>query len=102
MFLAGVSVCRPDRDHEKGGYTAAVADRWPEKEVFFWVYTDFYKWSLLSQAGKLALLVSTKCNGFGIVDLCHSLSSCDILFPYSSYAYLYTSICMICLLRFSS
>ncbi len=29
-----------------------------EKEHYFWVYTDFYKWSLLSQAGKLALLVN--------------------------------------------
>lgn len=29
-----------------------------EKQVAFWVYTDFYKWSLLSQNGKLALLVN--------------------------------------------
>jgi hypothetical protein len=27
-------------------------------EHYFWVYTDFYKWSLLSQSGKLALLVN--------------------------------------------
>lgn len=29
-----------------------------EKERCFWVYTDFYKWSLLSQNGKIALLVN--------------------------------------------
>mmetsp|Transcript_20592 Transcript_20592/g.34484 ORF Transcript_20592/g.34484 Transcript_20592/m.34484 type:complete len:1027 (+) Transcript_20592:169-3249(+) len=29
-----------------------------EFEHYFWVYTDFYKWSLLSQSGKLALLVN--------------------------------------------
>jgi len=29
-----------------------------EVEHYFWVYTDFYKWSLLSQSGKLALLVN--------------------------------------------
>jgi hypothetical protein len=29
-----------------------------EIEHYFWVYTDFYKWSLLSQSGKLALLVN--------------------------------------------
>jgi hypothetical protein len=28
------------------------------KQQCFWVYTDFYKWSLLSQNGKLALLVN--------------------------------------------
>lgn len=28
------------------------------KRQCFWVYTDFYKWSLLSQNGKLALLVN--------------------------------------------
>jgi hypothetical protein len=27
-------------------------------ERFFWVYTDFYKWSLLSQYGKLALQIN--------------------------------------------
>jgi hypothetical protein len=27
-------------------------------EHYFWAYTDFFKWSLLSQAGKLALLVN--------------------------------------------
>jgi hypothetical protein len=30
----------------------------PDVEHYFWVYTDFYKWSLLSQVGKLALLVN--------------------------------------------
>jgi hypothetical protein len=41
----GVSVCAPDRNGV-------------EKEHFFWVYTDFYKWSLVSQTNKLALLVN--------------------------------------------
>ena len=27
-------------------------------ERFFWVYTDFYKWSILSQHGKVALLLN--------------------------------------------
>lgn len=27
-------------------------------ERFFWVYTDFYKWSTLSQHGKVALLLN--------------------------------------------
>lgn len=44
----GISVCSPDPNAKDGG----------EKEHYFWVYTDFYKWSLLSQAGKLALLVN--------------------------------------------
>lgn len=42
----GVAVCAPDN------VTGL------EKQIFFWVYTDFYKWSLLSQQGKLALLVN--------------------------------------------
>lgn len=59
----GISVCIPDLTTKNSGaksnfdpssLTAAV----PEKEVFFWVYTDFYKWSLLSQNGKLALLIN--------------------------------------------
>ena len=29
-----------------------------ERQHAFWIYTDFYKWSLLSQQGKLALLVN--------------------------------------------
>ena len=29
-----------------------------DKQYYFWIYTDFYKWSLLSQQGKLALLVN--------------------------------------------
>lgn len=43
----GVSVCCPDVNKSD-----------VEKEHYFWVYTDFYKWSLLSQAGKPALLVN--------------------------------------------
>jgi len=45
----GVCVCIPD---------TASKDSSAQKEVYFWVYTDFYKWSLVSQAGKLALLVN--------------------------------------------
>jgi len=30
----------------------------PDHEHYFWAYTDFYKWSLLSQHGKLALLIN--------------------------------------------
>lgn len=44
----GVSVCTPVPGSKDGS----------EKEHFFWVYTDFYKWSLLSQDKKLALLVN--------------------------------------------
>ena len=44
----GISVCSPDFSRKDGS----------EKEFYFWVYTDFYKWSLLSQGGKLALLVN--------------------------------------------
>ena len=44
----GISVCSPDYTKKDGS----------EKEFYFWVYTDFYKWSLLSQGGKLALLVN--------------------------------------------
>jgi hypothetical protein len=29
-----------------------------DHENYFWAYTDFYKWSLLSQSGKLALLIN--------------------------------------------
>lgn len=42
----GISVCAPD-------YNTGV-----ERQFHFWIYTDFYKWSLLSQQGKLALLVN--------------------------------------------
>ena len=38
--------------------TTPGAKEGQEIEHYFWVYTDFYKWSLLSQAGKLALLVN--------------------------------------------
>ena len=56
----GVSVCTPDssggqHSSSQAAYTGAGG---PECEVNFWVYTDFYKWSLLSQGGKLALLVN--------------------------------------------
>jgi hypothetical protein len=57
----GVSVCVPDQDKTKASYTNAVKEQLgvaPEREVYFWVYTDFYKWSLLTQGGKLALLVN--------------------------------------------
>jgi len=30
----------------------------PPRDHFFWIYTDFYKWSLLTQNGKLALLIN--------------------------------------------
>lgn len=43
----GISVCTPDANNN--GF---------DRERYFWVYTDFYKWSLLSQAGKLALLLN--------------------------------------------
>jgi hypothetical protein len=43
----GISVTTPRKDVEG-----------TEDEHYFWVYTDFYKWSLLSQNGKLALLVN--------------------------------------------
>ncbi len=44
----GISVCIPDPLSKDGA----------EKEVYFWVYTDFYKWSLICPDGKLALLVN--------------------------------------------
>lgn len=44
----GISVCTPQPNGKDG----------QEIEHYFWVYTDFYKWSLLSQSGKLALLVN--------------------------------------------
>jgi hypothetical protein len=56
VFSVGVSVCTPDVQQSSG-----IRDKMggvPEREHYFWVYTDFYKWSLLSQAGKLALLVN--------------------------------------------
>lgn len=46
----GISVCVPENTQKS--LTSS------DKEVFFWVYTDFYKWSLLSQNGKLALLIN--------------------------------------------
>jgi len=43
----GISVCTPNASSGSG-----------DREHYFWTYTDFYKWSLLSQSGKLALLVN--------------------------------------------
>ncbi len=43
----GISVCTP-----------SPANPSQDFEHYFWAYTDFYKWSLLSQNGKLALLVN--------------------------------------------
>ncbi len=43
----GISVCTPDPINANS-----------EREHFFWVYTDFFKWSLLSQNGKIALLLN--------------------------------------------
>jgi hypothetical protein len=48
----GVSVTTPDPPGSTN-----------EKRVCFWVYTDFYKWSLLSQNGKLALLINVFTDG---------------------------------------
>jgi hypothetical protein len=50
----GISVCIPDVNSRSN----SIATGPVERELFFWVYTDFYKWSLLSQNGKLALLVN--------------------------------------------
>eukprot|EP01038_Epipyxis_sp_PR26KG_P004272 gene4272-6051_t len=59
----GISVCTPANDQGGGGSGGisnfvAKLDASPDREVYFWIYTDFYKWSLLSQQGKLALLVN--------------------------------------------
>lgn len=40
------------------GISVTTPDNKAEREHYFWVYTDFYKWSMLSQGGKLALLVN--------------------------------------------
>ena len=47
MSANGISVCTP-----------SPANPAQDFEHYFWAYTDFYKWSLLSQNGKLALLVN--------------------------------------------
>jgi hypothetical protein len=44
----GVSVTAPDPNSKDSS----------EKEHYFWVYTDFYKWSLMCPDGKFALLVN--------------------------------------------
>ena len=44
----GISVCTPDLTSSVGG----------DREHYFWAYTDFYKWSLLTQNSKLALLLN--------------------------------------------
>lgn len=56
----GVSVCIPDPSggQSTSALSSITGGGGPEKEQYFWVYTDFYKWSLLSQGGKLALLVN--------------------------------------------
>ena len=55
----GVSVCTPDTGGQGGHLVPSyVAGNPYEREHYFWVYTDFYKWSLISQGGKLALLVN--------------------------------------------
>ena len=46
----GISVTTPSQNSKDAPGT--------EVEHYFWVYTDFYKWSLLQQSGKLALLVN--------------------------------------------
>jgi hypothetical protein len=43
----GISVTTPHKEKEG-----------QDIEHYFWLYTDFYKWTLISQAGKLALLVN--------------------------------------------
>ncbi len=48
----GISVTSPSPANGRLG--GEVADH----EHYFWAYTDFYKWSLLSQHGKLALLLN--------------------------------------------
>ena len=55
----GVSVCIPDTSgNQNSSLSSITGGSGAEKEQYFWVYTDFYKWSLLSQSGKLALLVN--------------------------------------------
>jgi len=55
----GVSVCTPDTGGQGGNLVPSYVVGNPyEREHYFWVYTDFYKWSLISQGGKLALLVN--------------------------------------------
>ena len=49
----GISVTIPDANAKSNSMSGP-----PEREVFFWVYTDFYKWSLLSQNSKLAILIN--------------------------------------------
>lgn len=44
----GVSVCSPDLNSKDN----------IEREHYFWVYTDFYKWSLVCPGGKYALMVN--------------------------------------------
>jgi hypothetical protein len=52
-------VCTPDNSGSQGTLVPSYVAGSPyEREHYFWVYTDFYKWSLISQGGKLALLVN--------------------------------------------
>ena len=49
VSACGVSVCSPI---EPGDDASTRVER------FFWVFTDFYKWSILTQHGKVALLIN--------------------------------------------
>lgn len=48
----GVSVWAPDANNKDSS----------EREFYFWVYTDFYKWSLMCPDGKFALLINVFCD----------------------------------------
>lgn len=48
----GVSVWAPDLNNKDS----------TEREFYFWVYTDFYKWSLMCPDGKFALLINVFCD----------------------------------------
>jgi Adaptin C-terminal domain len=57
----GVSVCVPDPNGGQGGgstLSSITGGSSAQKEMYFWVYTDFYKWSLIKKDEKLALLVN--------------------------------------------
>jgi Adaptin C-terminal domain len=57
----GVSVCVPDPNGGQGGgstLSSITGGSGAQKEMYFWVYTDFYKWSLIKKDEKLALLVN--------------------------------------------
>lgn len=57
----GVSVCVPDPNGGQGGgstLSSITGGSGAQREMYFWVYTDFYKWSLIKKDEKLALLVN--------------------------------------------